>query len=219
VVAILIEDAPESVRAIGKEIVTDGGEQLSDPGARVYCPNCKSWNSHDDGDCNICGEMIAEAEGEQTRVGHCKHDATDVYAGRGKNGRDMLSVAAPGQRGWLGNPFTLDDHSRAESIRAFRQAFEDKLQREDEFRAAVADLAGKTLGCWCQHVSDSEPACHAQVIAEWADKLAEQDDAALDDAERIVTDGGRPPLRRCSDCGLIHRPTEACRAASGGGDR
>ena len=201
------------------DLVTDGGERVSDPGARVYCSNCKSWNSHDNGDCSICGETIAEFEAEETRVGHCKHDATDVYVGRGRGGRDMLSVAEPGQRGWLGNPFTLDDHSRAESIRAFRQAFEDKLQRDDEFRAAVTDLAGKTLGCWCQHVSDTEPGCHAEVIAEWADKLAREGDAALDDAERIVTDGGRPPLRRCSECGLIHRETEACRAANGGGDR
>lgn len=37
--------------------------------------------------------------------------------------------------------------------------------------------------------------------------------------KEIATDGGRPPLRRCSDCGLIHRPTEACRAANGGGGR
>ena len=218
VVAVLAEDAPEPARSVGKEIVTDGGERVSDPGARVYCSSCKCWRSHDDGDCTICGETIAETEAEETRVGHCKHDATDVYAGRGRGGRDMLSVPKPGKRGWLGNPFTLDDHSRAESIRAFRQAFEDKLQRDDEFRAAVADLAGKTLGCWCQHVSDSEPGCHAEVIAEWADRLANEGDTALDDAEQIVTDGGRPSLRRCSDCGLIHRPTEACRAANGGGD-
>jgi len=200
-------------------LVADGGKPVSDPEDRVYCPACKLWNGHDNGDCSICGETIAEAEAEETRVGHCKHDATDVYAGRGKGGRDMLSVAEPGQRGWLGNPFALDDHSRAESIRAFRQAFEDKLQRDAEFRDAVADLAGKTLGCWCQHVSDSEPGCHAEVIAEWADKLAREGDAALDDAERIVTDGGRQPLRRCSKCGLIHRPTGACRAVNGGGDR
>lgn len=35
----------------------------------------------------------------------------------------------------------------------------------------------------------------------------------------IVTDGGRPPLRRCTNCGLIHRPTESCRAAGGGVSR
>lgn len=76
------------------DIVTDGGERVSDPGARVYCPNCKQWNSHTDGDCSICGETIKQA----------------------------------------------------------------------------------------------------------------------------VTDGGRPPLRRCPDCGLIHRATGACRAPNRGGD-
>lgn len=95
VVAILTEDAPEPARSVGKEIVTDGGQDMIRAAARVYCTNCKQWNSHNDGDCNICGEAIKE----------------------------------------------------------------------------------------------------------------------------VATDGGRPPLRRCTDCGLIHRPTEACRAANGGGDR
>lgn len=95
VVAVLAEKAAEPTRSVGKEIVTDGGQQVSDPGARVYCPGCKCWRSLDDGDCNICGETI----------------------------------------------------------------------------------------------------------------------------KQVATDGGRAPLRRCSGCGLIHRPTEACRAANGGGDR
>ena len=97
----------------------------------------------------------------------------------------MLSVSEPEKRGWLGNPFTLENHERAESIQAFRQAFEDKLQRDDDFRAAVANLAGKTLGCWCQHVSDSEPGCHGEVIAEWADRLAADGEAALTEATTV----------------------------------
>lgn len=151
------------------------------------------------------GKQIVCDGGRDTRVGHCKHDDTDVYAGRGQNGRDMLSVAKPGKRGWLGNPFTLDNHSRAESIDAFRTVFEDLLHRDEEFRAAVADLHGKTLGCWCQHVSDTEPGCHAEVIADWADRLAREGEAALEDAEtveseEIVTDGGHETAD-CHVCG------------------
>lgn len=107
-----------------------------------------------------------------TRVGHCKQDATDVYVGRGPNGRDMLSVAKPGNRGWLGNPFALEQYSRERSIALFREAFEGKLGRDDAFREAVRELSGKTLGCWCQQVDEDEPACHAEVVAEWADRLA-----------------------------------------------
>jgi len=113
-----------------------------------------------------------------TRVGHCKADATDTYAGRGPNGRHMLSVATPGQRGWLGNPFTMDDHSREESIEQFRDAFEDKLDRDPAFREAVRDLAGDVLGCWCQRLDEDSPACHAEVIAAKADELAPQESTA-----------------------------------------
>jgi hypothetical protein len=109
-----------------------------------------------------------------TRVGHCKADETDVYAGRGRNGRDMLSVGKPGMRGWLGNPFTVDDHGREESIQKFREAFEDKLERDHEFRVRVRELHGETLGCWCQRLDDDGPSCHAEVIAEHADRLAEE---------------------------------------------
>ncbi len=113
------------------------------------------------------GEQDSEDE-LRTRVGHCKADETDIYVGRGQNGRDMLSVGKPGKRGWLGNPFTLDDgHSREESIDRFRDAFYDKLGRDDEFRAAVEDLDGDVLGCWCQRLDEDSPACHAEVIADY----------------------------------------------------
>lgn len=106
----------------------------------------------------------------RTRVGHTKADATDVYVGRGPGGRDMTETPV-GERGWLGNPFTLDDYERGESVALFRDAFKTRLDEDDEFRAAVQDLHGKTLGCWCQRLDDDLPACHGQVIAEFADRL------------------------------------------------
>lgn len=115
--------------------------------------------------------MIKENK-QTTRVGHCKADETDVYAGRAKGQDDMMD-RAPGYRGWLGNPFYLEhDYSRSESIRRFRRVFEWRLEADDEFREAVRDLHGKTLGCWCQRLDEDEPKCHAEVIAEWADTLA-----------------------------------------------
>lgn len=117
---------------------------------------------------------MSTADRKRTRVGHCKADETDVYAGRGQNGRHMLTVAKPGMRGWLGNPFTLENHNREESIERFEAAFVDKLQRDDEFRDVVRDLAGKTLGCWCQRLDEDEPDCHAEVVAEHADRLADE---------------------------------------------
>ena len=111
----------------------------------------------------------------QTRVGVCKQDATDVYVGRGDGGRSMHDTDI-GTRGWLGNPYSVEDgYTRAEAIELFRQDFKDRLWNDDEFRAAVRELAGDVLGCWCQPLEANGPPCHAEVIAEYADRLAKAD--------------------------------------------
>ena len=114
-------------------------------------------------------------DADRTRVGHCKADETDVYAGRGSGGRNLNNTKI-GARGWLGNPHTLEDYTREESIDLFRQDFEAKIRGDEEFREAVADLSGKTLACWCQRLDEDGPACHAEIIAEWADELASDTD-------------------------------------------
>lgn len=109
----------------------------------------------------------------ETMVGHTKADSTDVYAGRGPGGDHMMKAGVEiGDRGWLGNPYTTDDYHRAESIERFRGDFERRLAHDPDFRKAVHDLAGKTLGCWCQQADADEPPCHAEVIADHADRLA-----------------------------------------------
>lgn len=112
-----------------------------------------------------------EGPDEQTRVGHCKSDPTDVYIGRGQNGANMLNTKI-GKRGWLGNPFTVDEHGRVQCVDRFRDEFEARLEADEKFREAVARLHGKTLGCWCQRLTDDGPLCHGEVIAEHADRLA-----------------------------------------------
>jgi hypothetical protein len=85
-----------------------------------------------------------------------------------------------GDRGWLGNPYTLEDYPRDVSVESFEKDFIEGLQNDDDFTAAVEGLAGKTLGCWCQGIDDDGPRCHGEVIAEWADRLAARDE--VDDA-------------------------------------
>jgi len=116
---------------------------------------------------------------EQTRVGHCKADETDVYVGRGPNGSHMHNTLV-GNRGWLGNPFTVEEYGREKSIRKFRTEFEKLIDTNPVFADAVAELSGKTLGCWCQRLVDEEPACHAEIIAEFADRLHQSQDAETD---------------------------------------
>lgn len=124
-----------------------------------------------------------ESVKERTRVGHCKQDDVDQYAGRGP-GNANINTAAPGAvRGWLGNPYTLDDYTREESIEKFREDFEAKLENDEAFREAVADLSGSVLGCWCQRLDEDEPACHAEIIAEHADRMARSLDTGRDRSE------------------------------------
>lgn len=114
----------------------------------------------------------------ETQVGHVKLDETDVYAGRGPGGRAMDETPV-GERGWLGNPYPLaDTGSRAAAIEAFRADFIARLKSDEQFRDAVENLSGRTLGCWCHRADKDGPACHADVIAEWADRLAKGEEAA-----------------------------------------
>lgn len=63
----------------------------------------------------------------------------------------------------FGNPFRLEenggDHTREESIEAYREWFVKNIQSDEEFRAAVENLQGETLGCWCKPKD-----CHGDII-------------------------------------------------------
>lgn len=107
----------------------------------------------------------------KTQVGHWIEDNCTIYIGRGEDNAHMLNTEI-GQHGWLGNPFTVDDHGRERCIELFREVFEVLIADDPEFRSAVEELHGDTLGCWCQHVYDDEPACHGEIIAQWANQIA-----------------------------------------------
>jgi len=82
-----------------------------------------------------------------TSVVHCKKDKFDVYIGRPSK--------------W-GNPFTIGiDGTRDEVIEKYKVWF----LAQPELVAAVPELKGKVLGCWCkpQH-------CHGDFLAEQANR-------------------------------------------------
>ena len=111
----------------------------------------------------------------ETQVGHihADADAVDVYAGRGPHDANIRNTP-PLERGWLGNPFAVKTCGREAAISHYREAFERRLRDDPDFRAAVRQLHGQVLGCFCQSLNDDEPACHAEVVAEHADKLARE---------------------------------------------
>ena len=63
----------------------------------------------------------------------------------------------------FGNPFRLKedggDYTREESVVRYETWFKNEIQTDDDFRAAVEELRGETLGCWCK----PKP-CHGDVI-------------------------------------------------------
>jgi hypothetical protein len=90
-----------------------------------------------------------------TTVVHCKRERFDVYIGRPSK--------------W-GNPFT----HLAKSIAEFRvpkdevlQRYEAWLRQQPELMAALVELRGKVLGCWCK-----PGPCHGDILARLADEAA-----------------------------------------------
>lgn len=82
----------------------------------------------------------------KTRVVHCKREKHDVYIGRSSK--------------W-GNPFVVGkDGTREQVIEKYRHW----LMTQPALLAALPELKGKTLGCWC-----SPQACHGDVLAELAE--------------------------------------------------
>jgi hypothetical protein len=66
-----------------------------------------------------------------------------------------------------GNPYRVGVHGTAEEC---VRLFETRYGNNATYRAAVrAELAGKSLACWCK-VGQS---CHADVLLRWANAPAE----------------------------------------------
>jgi len=82
------------------------------------------------------------------QVVHCKRARYDVYIGR------------PGK--W-GNPFQIGRDGTREQVIA---RYERWLSEQPELLAALPELAGKTLGCWC-----APKVCHGDVLARLAAEL------------------------------------------------
>ena len=112
---------------------------------------------------------------ERTRVGHWIHeeDQVTVYAGRNRQ-QEGLGQVPIGEYGWLGNPFPTREYSRAESVALFKEylLFRVVELQDTALRDALVDISGERLGCYCQHLDEDGPSCHAEVIADVADTLA-----------------------------------------------
>lgn len=98
-------------------------------------------------------------------VCHTRDEDVDVHGARG-NGSGHVMNTPTGERGWLGNPFKLENYgdSRREVIARYVPAFYGRLSSDESFREAVRGLDGKRVGCWCRHSDEDEPLCHLDVV-------------------------------------------------------
>lgn len=83
-------------------------------------------------------EGMAEVTG--AKVVHCKREPFDVYIGRPSK--------------W-GNPFTVEEHGRDGAV----DAYAEWIKTQPELLAALPELRGRVLGCWC-----APKRCHGDVL-------------------------------------------------------
>ena len=98
----------------------------------------------------------AVATNRTTRVVNLRREPYDVYIGR----------PGQGQAGPWGNPFRLNAESqRGPVLERYRSWLQSQIAAGRISKPALAELHGKTLGCFCK-----PKACHGDVLAAAADQ-------------------------------------------------
>ena len=95
----------------------------------------------------------------KARAVNLKKEGFDIYCGRGSK--------------W-GNPYSHSIYSKATYIVKTRveaiKKYRDWILGQPELLAALGELRGKRLGCYCKPMS-----CHCDILAEMVNKLYEPD--------------------------------------------
>ena len=121
----------------------------------------------------------ADVPDRKTRVVH-RDEPHDVYIGRGGGGDAHLNNTEIGETGWLGNPYKTEghggDYTRNQSIALYRADVLHRLDNDAAFAAALAQLKGQRLACYCRSECETEPACHGDVLVEVIEGLQPVDD-------------------------------------------
>lgn len=94
--------------------------------------------------------------GMKTTVVHNQRDDFDVYIGR-----EVPELGIEASK-W-GNPFVLESDSSVERDRVIK-LYREWIVDQAELMAALGELKGQRLGCWC-----APDTCHGDVLAELAD--------------------------------------------------
>lgn len=97
---------------------------------------------------------------EKTELVNLFSSSYDIYIDLPTSNTDPRDLA-PGEYGFLGNPFQEEENSNEK----FANYFLNRVQKDPYFARAVRAMYGKRLGCLGEP-SDS----HGQVILKWLEK-------------------------------------------------
>jgi len=115
---------------------------------------------------------IAHVAAKKRAVQAAAGSAIVVHVARDAD--EIRSAAAAGRYVYIGrpskwgNPFTYKAGTRAEHVVPFSEVlprYEAWLREQPELMAAIGELRGKVLGCWC-----APGPCHGDVLARIADE-------------------------------------------------
>jgi len=85
---------------------------------------------------------------------HWLEDTTHVYIGR-----NMVFYVPGAVKSKWANPFTVKKYGRDECVKMYREY----ILKNKELMAALPELEGKTMGCWC---SADDESCHGNILVE-----------------------------------------------------
>lgn len=110
---------------------------------------------------------------DETRQATLSGEYQTTLSDAGGNETELVNVSEHGREGVtmidrstrFGNPFKMrkdgGEYTREGCVEAYREWFRGELE-DGEFRHAVEQLRGETLGCWC-----APKPCHGDVILEY----------------------------------------------------
>lgn len=104
-----------------------------------------------------------------------RNEPHDIYIGRADGVDAHLNNTSPREPGWLSNSYRIgehgDVHTREQSLALYCRDLLSCVGSNSAFVAALAQLKGQRLACYCRHSRETDPACHDDILVDVVDTL------------------------------------------------
>ena len=183
-IQVVLEGSPralmeDSYDADVRASIKDGGRlrgdfagQLDSTEMHIEIKNPKFWDDDPlDPLTRKRGDSLLETKPAPFRI--VNQGQGDFDGMRADSGKATILNTKPGNPGWLGNPVRAEDVdggtlTRKQATEEFEAIFLNKIENDPEFRQAVLELRGKSVG----YYKPNEEDIHLHVVQKW---LEEQD--------------------------------------------